>query len=1098
VELALSISISYTAFWLLRLILPYDDDAVAAAVATMSALWLVHVTLRAIKLLADASRENRRRTEMANDLKIPLDEFQSKMNRDKSSCSCQVEEADAAHNDGDASTDAKNLIRQSAMECSGKTTKFSISPLAILGTVVLQCSIRLLVLLHSINRTIRAKRQSSRTNSPRISFFDVPFTIGKNMSLGGRSFFIFYFLDRWLDQNDDNLAFEGSRVLQGVSLDQISINSSHILVGKSSKGSSRCGLSFGIEFRLAIHLRDFALTPTVRSIVLSIRIESLEFALFPSQHLVKACGLKCEGKIDFNTASIHTSDPTNIIMETHKLLGIGMVHECTEISSHKAGGDTIVSWDSLQSAFYLQQLKLANNSSQSKQKKVVSTVSLPAGNVVIHASQLPSQNHIMSTNSPSQRLASVVVGKATDTSGDRNHFCRNRFAVGLELEMIPSFIRAIQWILRDLTSSIHATSATNQTTKSHKEQKKSKNNSSIGIDAVDASFCSCFYVPCCNRSSEALYLTTSHTSLCWRKATQMATGRSAVSDALKSMNPSHGDENSYNSPLHTIRITGAALQYFNTSFVNILHLDKVIAKLYHLPSLEKSCSKKFKENGSFEQYILANTGHLLVRIDDRTIKQLAGLNIRIIDAANDLKSITHQLKRKSRPTNDDTSQLSASNKNDISRFFDRMKIASSSVDAVVELQPPRHDFDNERYPDNPRIRVAFLQRKTLIQVRYIDSDVAHSGEQETELPAPNKLFASELQRHNSVCLTDANISRLEFSVTFYPHAALPVVQKHTAAEKETTFYGQVQELNLLLASPPQSQIIYASANKLHAYELFADKGMAQSFSIPVHECLNFDISTVQNSAEWLMLLEYKKNHNVLVADILGGTCKFCRIERNDRVLSEKVELMSIQLSKGPSELQIYWSPVLQWLQASFNERIQTAIDYFKSSLSNSPPTKCGYNTRKTQIHFMIDPNTNATFFASLGKKSRMSAVIESGMDVNMSVTKRQNAGTSNEMKGMKPNVYIKLSRILISFNEIKTHTFVFGGICFENFIKRATSDEVLEYVQMKGTAICDLDDELVTDWDGYTMKEVFDLKVDSCIAKFHPCLLFGEVIGECF
>jgi hypothetical protein len=120
------------------------------------------------------------------------------------------------------------------------------------------------------------------------------------------------------------------------------------------------------------------------------------------------------------------------------------------------------------------------------------------------------------------------------------------------------------------------------------------------------------------------------------------------------------------------------------------------------------------------------------------------------------------------------------------------------------------------------------------------------------------------------------------------------------------------------------------------------------------------------------------------------------------------------------------------------------------------------------------------------------------MDVNMSVTKRQNAGTFNEMKGMKPNVYIKLSRILISFNEIKTHTFVFGGICFENFIKRATSDEVLEYVQMKGTAICDLDDELVTDWDGYTMKEVFDLKVDSCIAKFHPCLLFGEVIGECF
>jgi hypothetical protein len=126
----------------------------------------------------------------------------------------------------------------------------------------------------------------------------------------------------------------------------------------------------------------------------------------------------------------------------------------------------------------------------------------------------------------------------------------------------------------------------------------------------------------------------------------------------------------------------------------------------------------------------------------------------------------------------------------------------------------------------------------------------------------------------------------------------------------------------------------------------------------------------------------------------------------------------------------------------------------------------------------------------------MHTLVENGMDVSMSVTKHRSR-ESSEMRGMKPDISVTAGRVTASLNDIASPTFVFGDLNFNNFTRRATSDEVFEYVQQNKARSGDLAAEIVTDWEGHPMKEIFDLNMGSCTAKFHPRLLFGAVIGEC-
>lgn len=1018
-------------------------------------------------------------------------EFRSKMNRDKSFCSCKTANnyLGKLSEQCKLTAEAKKLIQQSAFESHDNKTRISISILAIFATVILQCSIRLFALLHSINRAFRARRWSTNT-SLMISFLDIPFTIGKRMSLGGRSFFIFYFLDRWFDPSchDDHNADNGI-ILQSISFDQIAINSMHIVVDKAG----RLGLSFGcIEFGFTIHLKqnrktkqtitasDAKSKQSVDSISVEFRIESLEFGMFPLLHRIRARRLQFEANVALHNANgtVQPSSSGLLNNNTPKLLGVGMSHECNEFNllrfcsrndkirlgsllKSKADLNTVVSWDIILSAFYLHETDVS--------ARIVSTTSLPSGSLVLHRSQDISSNDTTRTQRPHSK-ASFYVGETDGIPEDTNHFCRNRFAVGLDLDTVSTFILAINWLLQDIASFLCNTLATQERFSSQKKKP------SIEIVAMDASFCSCVYFPLQN--AQALYFTSSNTSCCWKKTSQPASC-----------------EEHFTSPLQAAMLSGAKIRYVDNFDLDVVSLESMDARLVHVPVPSPNDFSDKTEKA--ERQVKGDIGYLLVRIDDHIIKKFAKLNAlakRSIPAINDLKLLADQLKRNLLSGNHRSSQPLLPTKHRASRVFDQLKVSCSCIDAVIEMQPPHECSEKETFVDNYCLRVAIFQRSTFAQVRYNNRSSTQSISKneydiQNKVPLPNALFACELQYHNCVCVTEADITGFEVSATFYPHAALPTINQQVPTE--CTFCGQASGLNLKLCSPSLSQVLCASVNKLRVYELIGPSLL----SISVHDFFMRDMPN--NNTIWPMLHAYQCKYNVdETVEILSGTGKFCRVERNDRVKNEKLELMSIQLCRGTSTIQIYWSIIFQWLQASLNERIQCGIEYIKSSISGASTKQGVYKCRKTRIRFLVDSNTNATFHLCLGKKTVMHTFVENGMDVSMSVTKHRSR-ESSEMRGMKPDISITAGRVMASLNDIASPTFVFGDLNFINFTRRATSDEVFEYVQQNKAHSGDLAAEIVTDWEGHPMKEIFDLNMGSCTAKFHPRLLFGAVIGEC-
>jgi hypothetical protein len=996
------------------------------------------------------------------------------MNRDESSCSCKA----ADNYLGELSeqckltADAKKLIQKSSLDSHGYTTRIHISIFALLATAILQCSIRLFALLHSINRAFRAKRRSTGN----ISFLDIPFTIGKSMSLGGRSFFIFYFLDRWFDPScyDDHNADNGI-ILQSISFDQIAINSLHIIVDKVGRIGLSCG---GIGFGFNIHLKqnmktkqlqresDITSKQPVDSISLQVRIDSLEIGMFPSLNQIKALGLQFEANVALRNATVQSNPSGPMNSNTTKLLGVGMSHECNELNLRgfcrrndkirmrallkSADLNTVISWDTILSAFYLHQ-------TDASAKRVVSATALPCGSLVLHERQQISSNDMMSTQ-PSYRQASVSIGRAANTNED------TRFDVGLDLDTMSTFILAMNWLLQDITSSFGNISTANRDQGRRISQKKKP---SIEIATINASFCSCIYLPL--RNAQAFYFTTSNASCCWRKTNKFPAG----------------DEHC-TSPLQAVTLVGANVRYIDNFDLDVVCLESMDARLIHVPP--SSPDEVSDNTGIVEKRAKADIGHLLVRIDDHIIKQLAQLN-----ALAKLPIIAADQLKRSLLFGNHGGQPQLPTKHCASRVFDQLKVSCSCIDAVIEMQPP-----NEwKSVDNHCLRLAILQRNTSAQVRYTRSSTQSISQNEyniqNKVPLPNALFESELQYHDCVCVAEADVEGFEVSATFYPHAALPTISQQVSIDR--TFYGQASQLNLKLCSPSLSQIICASVKRLHVYEVIGSESSPSLLSIPVHDFSIHD--TPNNDTIWPMLHTYQYNYNVgETLEILNGSGKFCRVERNDRVKSEKLELISIQLCRATSAIQIYWSPIFQWLQESLSVRIQRGIEYFKSSISGGSTNQSVYNCRKTRIRFLVDSNTTATFHTCLGKQTVMHTFIENGLDVSMSITIYRSK-ESSEMRGLKPNVLIKAGRVMASLNDITTPTFVFGDLNFNNFTRRATSDEVQEYVQQNNARSGDLANEIVTDWEGEPMKEVFDLSMSSCNAKFHPRLLFGAVIGEC-
>ena len=888
--------------------------------------------------------------------------------------------------------------------------------------------------------------------------------------------------------------------VQAVSFDQILINSSHLFLEKSGRRScTRLGVSLGgIEFRITVRLKQSqgtkesqtngASQTSVHSMTMSIRIESLDFSLYPSIYQVKARGLNLEGNVAFHTDDI--SQTNNAVDSNHKpsTFGLGMSHEFREVQvqllrcannrlqagsllNSKIDQNTIISWNPMQSTLYIRETSkfTPHPDKYNQAKKVVLLMEAPAGNIVLHASPQSVLNH-------RSKQASVLIGHAA-TIDVNNHCCR--FAIALDVQSMPNLILAMSWILRDITTSLSVVSISGCNDGQHTQRMKKstpKQNTTVDIVAFDASFCSCFYAPCNKQGVNAFYLTSSNMSFSWRNTAHLAGSMSNCITQRQSM-----------------RLSNVNLHYYDKFRLDIILLDEIRAKLVHQPIHESITSNAAL---STEKYPVADTGNLVVRINDKTIKQISQLSNSIEQIIGATK-ILNSLAAKSKGTMNFSKNQSSQSLPSTKRSDSRIKLSCKYVDVVMEFQPHYYNDEDLNLSDNTRIRVALLQRKILAELRHRDSKEPIHQYQcgiEHKLPPPNQMFEYELKQHRCAPLTEFTISKFEASVTFYPHTTLPVVGERTRNDPEITFYVQAQGLSMKLAASSKSQIMFTSATELQAYELVGPLIEPQPFSNPVCDD-NSDYgvpSAERDNTGWPMLRAYHVDNTVdKMVMILTCAGQFCRVEKNGQDLGEKQELLSIHLHKGPSDLRIYWSTVLMWMQASCNERIQRAIGYVKESLlANSTKLK-EHTSRTTQLCILIDPNAPATFHTSLGKKTAMHIFVENGMDLNLTMAKHKST-----LSSLKPNILINASRVMVSFNDIKTPTVVIGDICFRNTIRRATSQEISEYME-KREIESSIDKEIVTDWDGHPTKELFYLKMGSCTAKFHPNLFFGEVIGEC-
>ena len=1104
-ELAISIFVFTIFYWLLKSCLPFSDTLLAATATTLSGLWFPHVAQRMVRQIFCTEQVDPREETERNESNNALRELQSKMYRGyrkEAYCSCKKNgTADSPVGTEDQCTfitDAKFLIDQSRLEEQGKVTVISLSYLAIFASVILQCSVRFFTLLHSITRLLRMRRKSP--DGSLISFFDIPFTTGKYLSFGDRSFITSHFLDRWSCRNDQMPPDRNMNLrLQAVSFDQILINSSHLY---GTMRCSRLGVSLGgIEFEMTVQFEqcrgtmqshtkaDTALQTSVHSITMSIRIESLYFSIFPSTYQVKARGLHLEGRVAFHTDNRLQTNETANLNGKHSIFGLGLSHEFSEVKMfrstnkrHLAGSpfkskidqNTIISWNTMQSTLYvLETAKISSPHYQYNPSKkiVVFLMEAPAGNIVIHASPQSGANY-------RSKQASILIGHYAALD-EGSHCCR--FAIALDVQLMSHFIVATTWILRDITKSLWAISVSNCNDESctHTKERSTPKQKPIDIVAFDASFCSYFYVPCNKQGVGAFYLTSSNTSFSWNNTADPK-----------------GFMANYVTQKHPVRLTNVNLHYRDQTCLDIILLDEMKMKIASPQVNESFPSSTAVSNValSVEKYAVANAGHLVVRINDKTIKQFSQLNKAIetvIADAKLLNSLVIQSKDNMLLSKNQNSQSPSSTERTVSQI----RLSCKCVDAVVELQPQYYNADDLTSSDNTRIRVALLQRKISAHLKYRDSKPAmhryHSGI-ENKLPPPNHMFECELQQHQCASVDEFIISEFEVSVTFYPHATLPVIGEQTRHNLECTFYAQAQGLRLKLAASSNSQMTFTSVEKLHAYELVGPLFKTQIFSNTVRKDIfnNVMPSIEHGNTGWPMLCGYELDSKVdKMILILTCTGDFCRVEKHGKDLGEKQELVSIQLYKGAPDLHFYWSTILMWLQASCNERMQKAIAYVKESLFADAIKQGEYTSRTTQFCIRIDPNAPATFHIFLGKKTVMHTFVENGMELNLTMTKHK-----YHVSSPKPNILINAGRVLLSFNDTKTPTFVIGDIYFRNINRRATSEEIFEYERKreKATAIVK---EIVTDWDGHPMKEILHLKMGQCTAKFHPNLFFGEVIG---
>ncbi|KAL7552645.1 hypothetical protein ACHAWF_015872 [Thalassiosira exigua] len=922
--------------------------------------------------------------------------------------------------------------------------------LALLVMGILQFAVRIFVILHNLRRSFRPRRRSARGGF--MDFSQIPFTIGSAMSSSGCSFVLFSFLNKWLEfREDDRSRGSGDMALQAVSFDRMSINSTHLLVRNRL---SLLGIAFeDVDLSLAVILKrkgrrsGHGNSDRAHSLKIRLKIDLLEVGMFPLSSLwCRASGIHfgANASIDSNNLPVSGARGWS---------GFGMSVTCGRLdmrryTSRHALDEVnpdpqrrmLFAWDTMDSSLHL---------IRRTRRELVSLLSFPPGLVVVDEPEKGAARDSGSAPRTSRRAYVSL----------RDSPIENCVALGMNLTDLRHFVSSVDWLLGSVSSSRIGAENSYHT---RAPTQRAKRKPSVEVVEVNANLSIHVYVvnagECLDYYSFEVESYLIHCERCNQVTTEPMFDDSNLIMAMDSRGASFRHDVFSNHGLDDCNIS-----------LDLVSLNQLNAKV----------------DGSKAAIDL---GRFFVRTDAEVIDKLAC----VTKGSKDIALAVVRLKKNA--TQSTTSKETKQQQVTGGGILRSIEVSCNSVDAIIELQGGTQTTD--------RVRLALLQGETHTTIIMGEGRL-----QEEPVPTidfnsdlrPGQLFDCEAIDCSQHYRIEATVAHAEGSVTFHPHPSLPVVDDPLLGlaqqNQETSFFGTMAKLSFKSVIPLSrsrvgsvarpthaSKAVSAAFEELNIFERFSKKAemVERLLSIPVH-----DLSRTTASA----FIKYCDHVKIL-------HCKghICLVEKWDGTDEGKVQLISIQFTRGPADLEVVWSPIFQWTQVSLSKCIQKALARLKSLASDEPATNKRLTSLQTDIRIEFDSTANIRAF--VGTQSLVQIIMEGGTTMKVSATKRLPPSETTLKQITKPEISFQATHIEVLLNGIRCPIFTFDGISIQNYFREASVDEVDDFLSKRHTPMSDCYDDVLTNESGHPLKEIFDMHLGNTWAKFPPDLLFGEVIED--
>ena len=1113
----MAISIAIAAFVVLYYFIPpFGSSWLIRFCSTLVAAWIIKSTTWALKSLNNRSTINEGMNQQLDDNSCEYDNnddrlksFESLLRKrmeqthfgsDESSMNAKDTVEGTQSNNATTSIEIdlakKFLIDNKEEERHRPPSVIPFPALMVLITALSHSAVRCLVILQNIRRSWKRRRRSSSQKNV-LEYSNLPIIIGRSMSSSGCAFQIFSFLNRWLETHaaDDDAEMEHTDYsssspmsLKAISIDRISIASSFLVMNQTGQHSaatsrlSRFGIRFeSIDMRVTILMKnnrrkgdDVSKCRYIQSTSFQLRIKALDVGL----NRCRGSGIQLDTRVLFDDYFASNGDQTNISFGLS-----GTLNQFTMMSrAHE--GEKLVSWDEMQSSVYLN-LPRVCDTMQTSRRLLASSITIPSGIGLIRKEK----NTWITSSSPSRRVHLSL---------------EKHFSFGIDLESVQRILSLLQdttTFPQPVKNSLAITD--NRRVVNNGSNNKIKTKSSTQIVELNANInmhVFTFISKYCDEGGRSTmdFFSFESPGITIRYTHAVASLPDSTCDQMNNDVESRCHLNGIRVQRHTV--------YGDQLNSKIAVRDLVCIK--QIQGRIESLDDRSNENGS--QCAIVDVDGVFVRADGEDVNTLAC----IMKLLEDTKQSAQHLQNKVHTMEQALSSYAKSNHHASSvgkisgkQTLSRIALSCNSLDVVVELLPSSEMdiIGGSNTTGNDTVRFALFQTETHVRIllnrESLEEEPTDRNHPTIDL-LPKELFHLTVKKCTRYHLLDASIGRAEGSVTFIPHPSLPVIRDVLPpnVDEEISFYGKFSNVTLTSALPLKSQLNTEIS-------VMISKAMYVDFdSLTVYECVGKISATgvhklvFAQQMDWPMERIFALDMLVNFAKIVQCKCSVSMTDERNVITGERVELISVQFSRGPAELEFVLSTVLMWLEVSCNNRIQNSLAFLRRICSSNrelPKRMC--TSHKRNFRVVADPNVRANIDMYVGVKSKLGVVIEGGAAMNVSMAKFASTSSIVLNEFAKPNVAFEgAGKMHIAINDSMNSIFVIDGISFNNYTRRANSDEIDEYsskiinaADVEGTEL------LASDHEGHPLKEIFELSVgSSMIAKFPPTLHFGQVIED--